>query len=98
MGIIKAGCFYVPLSDSYPKERLRHIITDSGMQRLVTTRSLLKDVEGLVPSVRICLMEDMLNSSLADAQHSSLFTLHSSRSSSTPAYMLFTSGTTGQPK
>ena len=95
LGVVKAGCFYVPLSNSYPKERLRHIITDSGMQRLVTTRSLLKDVEGLVPSVRICFMEDMLEAQ----NHSSLFTLHSSLiTPSTPAYMIYTSGTTGQPK
>ena len=98
MGIIKAGCFYVPLSDSYPKERLRHIITDSGMQRLVTTRSLLQDVEGLVPSVRICFMEDMLEAQLSTFNFQ-LSTFNSSPlTPSTPAYMIYTSGTTGQPK
>ena len=98
MGIVKAGCFYVPLSNSYPKERLRHIITDSGMQRLVTTRSLLQDVEGLVPSVRICFMEDMLEAQLSTFNFQ-LSTFNSSPlTSSTPAYMIYTSGTTGQPK
>lgn len=92
-GIIKAGCFYVPLNNSYPKERLRDIIIDSGMQRLVTTRSMLEDVEGLVPSVRICFMEDMLEAQT----NSSLLTLHSSHAD-TPAYMIYTSGTTGKPK
>ena len=93
LGIIKAGCFYVPINDSYPKERLRDIIIDSGMQRLVTTRNLLKDVEGLVPSVRICFMEDMLETQT----NSSLLTFHSSLTDA-PAYMIYTSGTTGKPK
>ena len=98
IGIIKAGCFYVPLSNSYPKERLRHIITDSGMQRLVTTRSLLKDVEGLVPSVRICFMEDMLEAQpSANGQQPTAKVNHSSLADA-PAYMIYTSGTTGQPK
>ena len=91
MGIVRAGCFYVPINDSYPKERLRHIITDSGMQRLVTTRSLQKDVEGLVPSVRIYFMEDMLENQ-SDIKSQPEIT------ASTPAYMIYTSGTTGQPK
>ena len=61
MGIIKAGCFYVPLNDTYPQERLKDIIIDSGMQRLVTTRNLLKDVEGLVPDVHIYLYNETDN-------------------------------------
>ena len=91
LGIVRAGCFYVPLNDSYPKERLRHIIADSGMQRLVTTRSLLKDVEGLVPSVRICFLEDMLEAGTAIKTQPEI-------TISTPAYMIYTSGTTGMPK
>lgn len=91
LGIVRAGCFYVPLNDSYPKERLRHIITDSGMQRLVTTRCLQKDVEGLVPSVRICFIEDMLVVETDIMPRPEITT-------STPAYMIYTSGTTGKPK
>ena len=93
MGIIKAGSFYVPLNETYPLERLKDIIIDSGMQRIITTREMKSRVEGLVPDVRIYLMEDLLSSTL----NSSLFTLHSSLPS-TPAYMIYTSGTTGKPK
>ena len=93
MGIIKAGSFYVPLNETYPLERLKDIIIDSGMQRIITTREMKSRVEGLVPDVRIYLMEDLLSSTL----HSSFFTLNSSLPS-TPAYMIYTSGTTGKPK
>ncbi len=95
MGIIKAGSFYVPLNDTYPQERLKNIIIDSGMQRLVTTQNLLKDVEGLVPEVRIYLMEDLLDTNLSTV-NCQLSTLNSQPSS--PAYMIYTSGTTGKPK
>ena len=95
MGIIKAGCFYVPLNDTYPQERLKDIIIDSGMQRLITTRSMLKDVEGLVPEVRIYLMEDLLNANLSTI-NCQLSTVNCQPSS--PAYMIYTSGTTGKPK
>ena len=91
LGIIRAGCFYVPLNDSYPKERLRHIMTDSGMQRIVTTRSLQKDIDGLVPSVRIYIIEDMLEAETNMMPEPEI-------TASTPAYMIYTSGTTGQPK
>ena len=95
MGIIKAGCFYVPLNDTYPQERLKDIIIDSGMQRLVTTRNLLKDFEGLVPDVRIYLMEDLLDANLSTI-NCQLSTVNCQLSS--PAYMIYTSGTTGKPK
>ena len=95
MGIIKACCFYVPLNDTYPQERLKDIIIDSGMQRLITTRNLLKDVEGLVPEVRIYLMEDLLNANLSTI-NCQLSTINCQLSS--PAYMIYTSGTTGKPK
>ena len=91
LGIVRAGCFYVPLNDSYPKERLRHIMTDSGMQRIITTQSLKKDIEGLVPSVRIYLIEDVIKAPIEVKSQSEI-------TASTPAYMIYTSGTTGQPK
>ena len=91
LGIVRAGCFYVPLNDSYPKERLRHIMTDSGMQRIVTTQSLKKNIEDLVPSVRVYLIEEMIEAQIED-------TLQPKITASTPAYMIYTSGTTGQPK
>ena len=93
IGIIKAGSFYVPLNETYPQERLKDIIKDSGMQRLITTRSLLKDLEGLVPEVRIYLMEDLLDANVDENKVQQVSILPSS-----PAYMIYTSGTTGKPK
>ena len=92
MGVIKAGSFYVPLNETYPQERLKDIIIDSGMQRIITTRQMKSRVEGLVPDVRIYLMEDLLDANLSP------LTSHLSLQPSSPAYMIYTSGTTGKPK
>src|SRR5262249_40540011 len=38
LGVLKAGGAYVPLDPSYPVDRLRHMIEDSGIRRIVTER------------------------------------------------------------
>src|SRR5262249_54119672 len=37
LGILKAGASFVPLDPSYPRERLAHILSDSGAKAIVTT-------------------------------------------------------------
>ena len=93
MGIIRAGDFYVPLNNTYPKERLQNIITDSGMQRIMTTRQLKEQIDGLVPSVRVYTIEDLLDTYVDKSRM-----LQVDIAPSSPAYMIYTSGTTGIPK
>ena len=93
MGIIRAGCFYVPLNESYPKDRLQNIITDSGLQRLITTREKKEQIDGLVPAVRVYTIEDLLESQVEDNCIPPINVTPSS-----PAYIIYTSGTTGLPK
>jgi amino acid adenylation domain-containing protein len=92
LGILKAGKFYVPLDPSYPLRRNRFVLEDSGARIIVT---------------------DAANTSLADELSSGeLQVLHYSDGEDTPhdgdvpnlasandiAWLLYTSGTTGQPK
>lgn len=93
IGIIRAGCFYVPLNESYPKERLQSIITDSGMQRLITTRAMKEQITGLAPDVSVCILEDFLDAPVDESMMPPIDITPSS-----PAYMIYTSGTTGLPK
>eukprot|EP00928_Gymnodinium_smaydae_P080346 TRINITY_DN6405_c0_g2_i1.p1 TRINITY_DN6405_c0_g2~~TRINITY_DN6405_c0_g2_i1.p1 ORF type:complete len:1151 (+),score=135.04 TRINITY_DN6405_c0_g2_i1:56-3508(+) len=44
IGILKAGCAYVPLSPYFPDARLSYIVEDSEMGAIVTTTGLLSQV------------------------------------------------------
>jgi amino acid adenylation domain-containing protein len=92
LGILKAGCPYVPLDTLYPKERREEIIRDSGMKILVTQNVLVTD-EFADDLTLLCLDR---NQELLDAQ-----------SSQNPiqvgnpdnlVYIIYTSGSTGKPK
>lgn len=94
LGIMKAGHIYVPLSASYPVERLRSIIGDCQMCCIVYDRSLQNLAEDLALSAniqRICF-DDCLSVNLSQTPPLPVI------SGSDIAYMIYTSGTTGQPK
>ncbi len=94
LGIMKAGHVYVPLSASYPVERLRAIVDDCRMCCLVYDRSQQNLVEGLALSAniqRLCF-DDCLSANLSQLPQLPVI------SGSDIAYMIYTSGTTGQPK
>ncbi|WP_329791248.1 amino acid adenylation domain-containing protein [Lentzea sp. DG1S-22] len=86
LGVLKAGAAYVPVEPSYPAERIRHIVTDSGA-RLVLARR-----DQTVPDlpVPVVVVQDV-----ADQPD------HSPRVAVTQddlAYVIYTSGSTGLPK
>src|SRR6185503_15044960 len=71
LGILKAGGAYVPLDPSYPAERLRLIVEESGIPVVLTTQRFA----GLLPEVKsICLAAELpgataLGSVLRDSAH-----------------------------
>jgi amino acid adenylation domain-containing protein len=92
LGILKAGAAYVPLDQSYPQERLRLILTESGMSLVLTQHgpgSDLKDngIELLaVDTDRELIARESRENPVSDCQADSL------------AFVLYTSGSTGRPK
>src|SRR5690349_15969769 len=40
LGVLKAGCAYVPIIPEYPKERINHMLTDSKVSILLTHQAL----------------------------------------------------------
>jgi amino acid adenylation domain-containing protein len=87
LGILKAGCAYVPLDPSYPQERLTWLLEDAGAVALVSDAEVL----GRLPawSGRMLRIEDPggleRNPRVAVAPE-------------WPAYVIYTSGSTGRPK
>ena len=97
LGVLKAGCAYQPLDPSYPTERLNFMMQDANAKLLIADEELREIVDEYQGEV--LLTKDLQNlPSLTAEANSSLFTLHSSLSSSSLFILLYTSGSTGVPK
>jgi len=92
VGALQAGCVYVPLDPSHPSERLAAILRDAGAAAIVVT-----------PSARRALPEAgarpviVLDSTSAAIDNASSAVETTSRAED-PAYILYTSATTGESK
>lgn len=92
LAILKAGGAYVPLDPEYPAERLEHMVSNSGMNILLTEETLRSQLSSL-PANLICI--DSLRGSLSREG------AENPASNVTPdnlAYVIYTSGSTGKPK
>ena len=88
-GILKAGCAYVPFNIEYPAERIRYIIEDAGIEKIICTDDALIHVTGLSNFDCIHLQDALLTTVKLPAIKTSIESC---------AYIMFTSGTTGRPK
>ena len=92
LAILKAGGAYVPLDPAYPPERLAYMARDSAV-RLVLAQPELAD---RVPRGAAEVVP--LGAALAEAAGEDAGELESGAGPDTLAYVLYTSGSTGQPK
>lgn len=92
LGILKAGGAYLPLDPNYPQERLAFMLQDAQVKILLTQAHLL---ETLPPhqAKTICIDRDW--QIIKNESGENINTLVSSINN---AYILYTSGSTGQPK
>jgi amino acid adenylation domain-containing protein len=90
LGVLKAGKTYVPLDPSYPVERLSQLLGDSQATVVVTNEKNLELARSL-DSVAV-LNIDALDSSASNED------LNLEIDPRRLAYILYTSGSTGQPK
>ncbi|MEU7136577.1 amino acid adenylation domain-containing protein [Streptomyces sp. NPDC046261] len=98
LGILKAGCAYVPLDDDLPPARLRAMAEDAGLSAAVTLPGSTRPVRGLRASVEVASLDHPAGA-VADAVAVSADRARSRTGSAADcAYVVFTSGTTGRPK
>ena len=96
LGVLKAGAGYVPLDPSYPDERMRYILDEAEVDIVVTEAAMRGRIDDVFDGTVVTLDEDAdaialqpctrISHNETGLQHSDL------------CYVLFTSGTTGQPK
>ena len=93
LGVQKAGGAYVPLDPGFPAERLSFMLADSTAKVLITAGSAASEL--LLPDgVRVVDLE--AQSSVLDALET--HDLDGGASALDTAYVMYTSGSTGQPK
>ena len=89
MGILSAGGAYLPIDPEYPKERVRLMLRDSGASAILAEPGL--DVPADAPPLYSLSPENFLG--YYDGSFNGV-TIHWDD----PAYVMYTSGTTGVPK
>src|SRR5262249_35843801 len=88
LGILRAGCAYVPLEPSWPRERLRFMAEDCGI-RLVVCDPEHADLVADIGTTPVSQEE------ARDTPHPVAV---AGRDPGDPAYVIYTSGSTGAPK
>ncbi|MEL6863344.1 MAG: amino acid adenylation domain-containing protein [Bacteroidota bacterium] len=88
-GILKCGAIYVPLNKDYPPSRLAYIAADANLAGIIYQDQDLLEASGLLEWKALSL-EAIEQYPIHTAVHPSI--------AATPAYIMYTSGTTGQPK
>ncbi|HJZ54252.1 MAG TPA: amino acid adenylation domain-containing protein, partial [Gemmataceae bacterium] len=86
LGILKAGCAYVPLDPSYPADRLSVILDEARPPAVVAPARLAGRVP---PGAAVVAVEGPTGCDLARLPEAG---------PDDPAYVIFTSGSTGRPK
>lgn len=92
VGIMRAGGAFVPLDPSHPKNRLHSIIQKSGAKIMVVSSKCAELFKGWMSGV----VE--ISSPAVESFNSSLDVSLSDVRPENPAFVLFTSGSTGNPK
>ncbi len=92
LGVLKAGKIYVPLDASYPAARTSYIVEDSGARLIVTDNQHLSYIEQLADGKRRVINLDEQDFPIS-TENPGLFI-----SPNRASYVMYTSGSTGQPK
>ncbi|MDM8515210.1 amino acid adenylation domain-containing protein [Desulfobacterales bacterium HSG16] len=89
LGIMKAGGAYTPVDMSYPPERIRYMIEDSGLRVVIVDRAgktLLDSLDLDCKTVDITTIHENVDNPCLNIAAQDL------------SYVLYTSGSTGKPK
>ncbi|MEX2964814.1 AMP-binding protein, partial [Microbulbifer sp. TYP-18] len=97
LGVLKAGAAYVPVDPDYPKARIAYVMSDAQVQILLlecAQQAVFADLE-----VECLALDDAeIKKQLASQSEAPLAAPAQGRHPDQAAYLMYTSGSTGQPK
>ncbi|TMW69175.1 hypothetical protein Poli38472_001331 [Pythium oligandrum] len=98
VGVLRLKAVFIPLDPEFPSERIQYMLQDSQTQVVITQRHLSAKVQQLASNgLDLLFVEDILtntSTTLADSETP----CPSMSAEETTAYILYTSGSTGNPK
>ncbi|MFP7294485.1 non-ribosomal peptide synthetase [Bacillus safensis] len=92
LAVLKAGAAYVPIDPDYPESRIQYMLKDSGATHLLTHSSFIGQAKELGFAGTYLFADDQEISLMSSENLPLEAGLHDT------AYIMYTSGTTGQPK
>ena len=93
LGVLYFGCYYVPIDQKMPKERIQLIMDQLSAHVVVVDKKTIDDANSLFPDYQIVEYEETIGSQYMRRNLSFMPVC-----SVDIAYVLFTSGSTGTPK
>lgn len=94
LAILKAGGAFVPLDPTHPKARLREILTGIQADVIVTSDTFSLTFKGIVKNVIVLSQHTVCSNDYEEIGSTDFPVVQPSD----PIFVLFTSGSTGQPK
>ncbi|CAN5303899.1 N/A [soil metagenome] len=99
LAILKAGGAFLPLDPTYPQDRLDHMVSDSGIRRLLTSSRIApRFAEAQSAGLALLVMDAEDSASELGSVERSMGAPPCPASADSLAYVIYTSGSTGKPK
>jgi len=92
LGILKAGCTYLPIDINYPDERIEFMLKDSSCRFALTSKTLSTSIDKLLETICLDLSDFDDNFGKVDTN------VIAPKQKENSAYIMYTSGSTGNPK
>jgi amino acid adenylation domain-containing protein len=96
LATLKAGAVYIPLDPRQPQRRLKRIITHAGVRSVLTLASSVDTLH--LSGVDRVVLDDPATRAAIDAETEAAPVTEAPAGRSNLAYIVFTSGSTGEPK